>query len=68
MFGSCQEALSDAREWSGGPPRYPGVVESPYRMSGSGWETLPDVQECTEGYPGCPGGPFRCPGVFERLS
>ena len=43
----------------------------PFRMSGSGWETLPDVksgraalpdvQECSEGH-------SRCQGVVERPS
>ena len=30
-------------------------------MSGRGWETLPNVRECS-------GGPPVCPGVVERLS
>ena len=52
MSGSGWEALSDVREWSGGPPKCPGMVEMPFRMSGSGREALtcsrevfPDLQE-----------------------
>ena len=64
MTGSGQEALRDVREWSGGPPKCPGVVEMPSRMSesgrealpvsGSGWEALLDVREWSGGPPGCP--------------
>ena len=43
MSGSCWEALQDVREWSEGPPGFPGVVGRPSRMSGSGREILPDV-------------------------
>ena len=52
----CLEGLVDAQEWSGGPPGCPGVVEKPSwmyerpaRMSGSGWEALPNVREWSEG-------------------
>ena len=45
MSGSSLEVLSDFREWSGGPPRCPEVVERSFRMSGTGWEALPDVRE-----------------------
>ena len=47
-------------------------------MSGSGREIFPNVRECSEGPPGCPGvfgsphgwsgGPPECLGVFGRLS
>ena len=43
-------------------------------MSGSGRETLPEVREahsevweCSEGPPRSPGGPLKCPRVFEGL-
>ena len=44
MTGSGRETLKDVRDWSGGPPVYPGVVERYTRMSGSGREDLPDVR------------------------
>ena len=40
MSGSGLEALPNVREWSGGPPACPGVVERPSRMCGSGPDTL----------------------------
>ena len=43
-----QKALPDVREWSGDPPGCPGVVGRPFRMSGSGRETLADVPEFWE--------------------
>ena len=43
MSGSCWEALSEVREWSGGPPRCPEVVRRLSRMFGSGRETFLDV-------------------------
>ena len=65
MSGSSRETLLDVLEWSGdtldarelsrGPPRCPGPVERPYRMSGCGREALPDVREWSEGHPGCQG-------------
>ena len=45
MSGSGREALPDFWEWSGFPPGCQGVVERPYRMFGSGPDTLPDVQK-----------------------
>ena len=33
MSGSGREALPNVWEWSGGPPRCPGVVGKPSRMS-----------------------------------
>ena len=55
MTDSDRIALLDVRALSGDPPGWPGVVGGPYkypgvvgrptRMSGSGWETLPDVRE-----------------------
>ena len=72
MPGSNRVDLPDIRKWSGGPPGslcgpagYPGVVGRSSRMSGSGWEALPDVQEWSEVPPGCPGvvgRPSRMPG------
>ena len=64
MSGSGRDALLDVREWSGGPPGYPGVVGSPLRMSVCDWEALSDVREWWEallnirvwskGYSECP--------------
>ena len=42
MTRSDLEALLDVREWVEGPPKCPGVVERPSRMSWSGREVLPD--------------------------
>ena len=52
----CQMSGSSVRpsRMSGRPRGCPGVIRRPYRIFGSGRETLPDVRECTEGYPGCP--------------
>ena len=65
MSGSGGEALTniykwsgtlpDDRDWSGDPPRCPGVVGKPSRMSRSGREALKDVQEWSRGLQGCPG-------------
>ena len=52
MSGSGQESLSDVREWSGVPPRCPGVVGRPSWMSGGGREVLLDYWEWCEGRPG----------------
>ena len=52
MSGSGREARPDVRDWSGGPPGFPGVV-------GSGRAALPDVPEWLR----CP---HRCPGVVGR--
>ena len=67
MTDSGREALSDVREWTGGPPESPGVVgsfyrksEKPSRMSGSGRVAFPDVREWSGGSSKCPavvGGP-----------
>ena len=43
MSGRVWEALSDVREWLGGPPGHPEVVNWPSQMSVSGRESLPDV-------------------------
>ena len=40
MSASCQKAIPDVREWSGGPPGCPSVIERPTRMFGSGREAL----------------------------
>ena len=45
-------ALSDVKKWSGGSLGYPGVVRRPFRMIESGWESLPNAREWTEGPPG----------------
>ena len=45
MSGSCLEALLDIQELSLDTPGCPDVVERPFRMSRSGQESLPDVQE-----------------------
>ena len=52
-----REALPDVREWSGDVPGLPVVVGRPYRMSGSGGESLSDFREWSEG-------PRRCTGVI----
>ena len=36
MSGSGRESLSDVREWSGGPPRWPEVFGRPFQMFWSG--------------------------------
>ena len=36
MSGSGRDVLPDVYEWSGIPPGCLGVVERPFRMSGSG--------------------------------
>ena len=53
------------------PPRYPGEVGSPSRMSGSGRESLTDVRERSETLPDVQdwsGIPSGCPGVVGRPS
>ena len=60
MSRSGREAPQDVREWSGVPPKCPGVVGRPSRMSGSVREAFPDVQVWMGGPPGCPG-VFRSP-------
>ena len=52
MSGSGLEALKDVCEWSGGPPRYPGVFGRPSRIPGSGREAFLDVREWLGGPPG----------------
>ena len=44
MAGSSPEALPDIREWLEGPPGCLGVVGRPSQISGSGLETIPEVQ------------------------
>ena len=44
MFGSSRETLPDVPEWSGGPSGCPVLVGLPFRMSGSGQQSLPDVR------------------------
>ena len=55
MSLSGREALPEVWECLGRPLGYPGVVLKPSRMSGSGWDALSDVRECSEGLPECPG-------------
>ena len=38
MSRSGREVISDVQEWSGGPPKCPGVVGRNFRLSGSGRE------------------------------
>ena len=73
MSGSGREALPNVREWSGGPPRCPGVVVKPsrmsgrpVRMSGSGREAIPDAQETISDIREWLVGPPGCPGVVWR--
>ena len=35
-------------------------------MSGSDWDSLPDIREWSGGFPKYLGGPLGCPGVFGR--
>ena len=58
MSGNGRKTLPYVREWSGGLPKCPGVVERLFLMSGSCreaipevWETLPDVPEWWEFLP-----------------
>ena len=48
MSGSCREALSGVREWSGDPPECPGVVRRPSWMSASSRETPRMSGSCRE--------------------
>ena len=71
ISASGWEALPDFREWLGGLPGYPGVVERSSRMSVSGREAIPDVREWSGGHPGCPkvvGKPSRVVGRPSRMS
>ena len=45
MSGSCREALTDVKEWSGSPPRCSGAFGRSSRMSKSGGEAVADVWE-----------------------
>ena len=65
MSWTGREVLKDVREWSGGPPTFPEVVERstlmtrrpfwmsgrPSRMTGSGREALLEVRACSGGIP-----------------
>ena len=81
MSGSGREVLPNVREWSGGPPRCPGVVERSSwmfgsdgracRMSRSGQEALGVSGNGREALPDVrewSGGPRGCPGVVGRPS
>ena len=71
MSKSGLKAIPNVREWSEGPPKYPGVVGGPpgcpgevwrpSRLSWSGRVALPDVREWL-------GDPTKCPGVVGRPS
>ena len=71
MSGNGWKAIMDVREWSGSPSGCSGVVGSPFRMSGSGWETLLDNRrpsrmsgsgrESLSDFPECSEGPTGCP-------
>ena len=75
---SCQEAISDVREWSGDPSEFPegpyeylGVVGWPSCMSGSVREAVPDVRggrEAITNVQDWSGGPPECSVVVERPS
>ena len=54
MSGSGRIALPDVRELSAGLSRCPGVVGRPSRMSMSGQEIFPNVQELWGETTGCP--------------
>ena len=45
MSGSGRDAITDVREWTGGPTKCQLVVGSLSRMSGSDWEALQNVWE-----------------------
>ena len=45
MSGSGWLALPEVLNWSGGPPRCPGMVGRPSRMSDSVREAIPNVRE-----------------------
>ena len=63
MSGSGREALPDVRGLSGGPSKCPEMVGRPSRMSGSGWEAVPDVgsgQETLQDIRILSGGPAGC--------
>ena len=81
MSGSGRETLPDLREWSGGPPRFAGVVGRPSRTSGSGRDAARIFWSCRkttrisgrgrEAHPDVwewPGDPPKCPGVIGRPS
>ena len=48
-----REPLPDVREWLGGPPGCPKVVERPSQMSASDREALLDVSDWSGGPLGC---------------
>ena len=64
MFGSGREAFLDVREWSGGVPRFLGVVGRSCRMSGSGGKP----SQMSRRLRGCPGVFERPSGMYERPS
>ena len=49
-----RQALSESREWSGGPPGGPGVVGRPSRSDGSDWVVHPEEREWSGAPPGWP--------------
>ena len=73
MSGSGRLAIPDVREWSGGHSGCPRVVGRPCRrsvrlvwMSGSGRESLLDVQKARLDVRVWLRGPTGCTGVFRR--
>ena len=66
MFRIGREALLDVQEWSVGPVGCPGVVRRPYRMYGSGQQSLSNVREWSGDLHECPERPSGCPRVVER--
>ena len=54
ILPDIREALPDVQLLSEGPLKCPRVIGRSSRMSGSGWEALPDVREWSGGLPGCP--------------
>ena len=66
MSASGRETLLDEREWSGSPPRCPGMVRRPSHMSWNGRETLLNVQEFLLDVREWSGDTSGCPGVVRR--
>ena len=59
MSGSCREALTDVREWSGGPPGCSGGLADVQEW----WEALSDVWKALR-MPGVVGSPSQMSGSF----
>ena len=61
MSGSVREAITNVREWTGGPPVGARLFAKPSRMSASGRES-PRVVEMPSRFPGVVGRPSRMSG------